>query len=81
LMQDTSADDDTAIPGISRIPLLGEAFKTRTRQHRKTELVIFIRPTIIRTPSLDGDLRNYRPVLERSTNRGQSGAGLEGMPR
>src|SRR3990172_5314661 len=73
LMQDTSSDYDTAIPGFSRIPGLGEAFKTRTRSHGKTELVIFIRPSIIRTPSLDGDLRNYRSLLERNTSNRQSG--------
>lgn len=77
LMQDTSTDDDTAIPGFSRIPLVGEAFKTRTRSHGKTELVIFIQPSVIRTPSLDGDLRNYRPILERNTGSRQSGTGQE----
>lgn len=76
LMQDTSSKDDTAIPGLSRIPLLGEAFKTRTRGNRKTELVIFIRPTIIRTPSLDGDLRNYRPLLERNASGSNQGSGM-----
>ena len=77
LMQDTSSDYDTAIPGFSRIPGLGEAFKTRNRGYEKTELVIFIRPSIIRTPSLDGDLRNYRPLLERNTGNRQSGTGQE----
>lgn len=65
LMQDTSSESDSAIPGFSRIPGAGEAFKTRTREYSKTELVIFIRPSVIRIPSLDGDLRSYRSFLDR----------------
>ena len=60
LMQNDDRSHDNAIPGLSRIPLLGEVFRTRQRESRKTELVIFLRPTIVREPSLDGDLRPYR---------------------
>jgi MSHA biogenesis protein MshL len=64
LMQDESNYLDTAIPGLSRIPGVGEAFKTRTRAHKKTELVIFLRPVVVRNPSLDGDLQMYKPLLK-----------------
>ena len=60
LMQNDDRSHDNAIPGLSRIPLLGEVFRTRQRESRKTELVIFLRPVIVREPSLDGDLRPYR---------------------
>lgn len=60
LMQNDDRSHDNAIPGLSRIPLLGEVFRTRQRESRKTELVIFLRPVIVRDPSLDGDLRPYR---------------------
>ncbi len=66
LMQDTSADSDLGYPGISDVPGIGAAFKTTTKQYEKTELVIFIQPTIIQTASLDADLSNYRQYLNPS---------------
>jgi MSHA biogenesis protein MshL len=60
LMQDTVENTDTGIPGIRNIPLIGEALSQRTDLTRKTELVIFLRATVIREPSLDGDFRNFR---------------------
>lgn len=66
LMQDETLEGTDAIPGLSRIPFLGRAFRTDTRQYRKSELVVFLRPVIVRTPSLSADLEDYRPVLERS---------------
>lgn len=66
LMQDNSSRTDRSIPGVSKIPLLGEAFKTRDRDYRKTELVIFLRPTVVRNPSLDGDLELFKPFLQKA---------------
>jgi MSHA biogenesis protein MshL len=66
LMQDVSADSDHGYPGISDVPGVGAAFKTTTKQYEKTELVIFIRPIIIQTASLDGDLGDYRQYLNPS---------------
>ncbi len=64
LMQDDVNKTDAAVPGFSKIPVLGEVFKSRNREYRKTELVIFLRPIVIRNPSLDGDLREYRSYLQ-----------------
>jgi general secretion pathway protein D len=36
------------IPLLSSIPVVGELFKSRSRQRAKTNLMVFIRPTIIR---------------------------------
>lgn len=60
LMQNEDRSRDNAIPGLSRIPLLGAAFRTRLREREKTELVIFLRPLIIRNPGLDGDFSAYK---------------------
>ena len=65
LMQDESRATDTAVPGLSRVPLLGEAFRTRGRDHQKTELVVFLRPIVVRNPSLEGDLTQYKSFLNR----------------
>lgn len=65
LMENNDQSDDAQTPGISRIEGIGELFKSRTRQSRKTELVIFLRPIVVRNPSLEADLQPYRRFLRQ----------------
>ena len=60
LMQDISERTDTGIPGIRSIPILGDLLSSRADLSRKTELVIFLRATVIRDPSLEGDFASFR---------------------
>ncbi|MFH0344377.1 MAG: pilus (MSHA type) biogenesis protein MshL [Chromatiales bacterium] len=65
LMQDTVRQDSNSIPLLSDIPLLGDSlFRSRDNEYEKAELVIFLRPLVIRNPSLEGDLGGYRQYLE-----------------
>ena len=68
LMQDEIRKKDNVIPGLSRIPVLGNAFKMAMREYVKTELVIFLRPLIIRNPSLEGDFSSYRQFFPGENN-------------
>lgn len=63
LMQDNHQIDSDRIPGLSEVDRVGAAFRFRGRQFFKTELVIFIRPRVIRTPSVDADLQDFRSWL------------------
>jgi len=64
LMQDTIDNRSDGVPGLSRIPLLGNLFKYRSDQRVKTELVIFIRPVVVKNADVaDGDLANYSEYL------------------
>lgn len=63
LMQDDIDYKTDAVPVISRIPLLGNMFTYRNDTNTKTELVIFLRPIVVRAPSLDGDYRSYKDRL------------------
>ena len=63
LMQDSLQEESQGIPGLSRWPGFRNLFSYRSETASKTELIVFIRPTIIRQPSLDGDLRDYRNFL------------------
>lgn len=63
LMQDSLQQETTGVPGLSRLPGIKNLFSYRNDSARKTELIVFIRPTIIRQPSLTGDLANYRDFL------------------
>ncbi|MEW5887580.1 MAG: pilus (MSHA type) biogenesis protein MshL [Pseudomonadota bacterium] len=63
LMQDGVDYKDDAVPGLSKIPLLGNLFQHRNDINRKTELVIFLRPVVVHDPSISGDFRVFRNQL------------------
>ena len=46
--------------GIGDIPVLGELFKSRSRSRAKTNLMVFIRPTIVRTAAEARQLTSQR---------------------
>ncbi|MBD8525997.1 pilus (MSHA type) biogenesis protein MshL [Pseudomarimonas arenosa] len=62
LMRDQSDRNSDAVPGLGRLKGVGNLFKYRNDVGSKSELVIFLRPTIIRDPSLQGD---YRGLADR----------------
>ena len=62
-MQDEVLKDTQGIPLISDVPAIGELFKRRNNDFTKSELVIFVRPTVIKNPSLDRDFRDFRQFL------------------
>jgi len=49
LMQDEKDKTSQAVPAISKIPLLGNLFKYQDDSVKKSELVIFIRPRVIKS--------------------------------
>ena len=63
LIDDTMQDSMEKVPGLGDIPLLGGLFKYKKRSHVKRNLMVFLRPTIIRTSeqsmSLTGDRYDY----------------------
>ncbi len=63
LMQDSHRGDNDRIPGLSDAGRFGAAFRFRKSESVKTELVVFIRPRVIRTPSIEADLRDFRSWL------------------
>jgi general secretion pathway protein D len=63
LMEDRINYNTNEIPGLGGIPVLGNFFSNRNDTTTKTELVIFLKPTIIRDPSINGDYRSFRDQL------------------
>ena len=47
LISENTAANDSYVPGLARIPLLGHLFRGRSESAEKTELVIFITPRVI----------------------------------
>ena len=66
LMQDSRRIDERGVPGLSELDGVGDVFRFRGNRFVKTELVIFIRPRVIRTPSVAEDFRAFRPYLPAS---------------
>jgi general secretion pathway protein D len=48
LIRDSALRGEQRVPYLGRIPLIGELFKTRSRNRDKTNLMVFIRPKILR---------------------------------
>ena len=63
LMQDSASNNEDSVPGAGRVPFFGELFRYRSDLQRKSELVIFLRPVVLKDPSLDGDFKDFRQFL------------------
>jgi general secretion pathway protein D len=48
LIDDKASDTDDKVPGLGDLPLIGGLFKYRSRTREKTNLMVFLRPTVIR---------------------------------
>jgi general secretion pathway protein D len=60
LIQDGVNNNEDTVPGVNRIPGVTDVFSNKNLQNAKTELVVFLRPLVIKDASLDGDYRAYR---------------------
>jgi general secretion pathway protein D len=63
LMSDELINTTDTIPGISKFPGLGLFFNSHNDTTTKSELVILLKPTVIRDPSINGDYRSFRDQL------------------
>ncbi len=60
LIQNTSEDNNAAVPFFSDIPVVGELFKQRRFQSRKSELVILLRPVVAEPGLMNADIAASR---------------------
>jgi len=63
LMQDAVTNIEDTIPGVRDLPGIGQLLSQRKDINQKTELVIFLRPVVIKDASIDGDYAGYRNQL------------------
>jgi general secretion pathway protein D len=63
LMQDSRSNIEDGIPGVRSIPGIGLFAGQRKDLNQKTELVIFLRPVVVRDASIDGDYASFRGQL------------------
>jgi general secretion pathway protein D len=63
LIDDTVGDTNEQVPGLGNIPVIGNLFKYQKRSRVKRNLMVFLRPTVIRSTeqsvTLTGDRYGY----------------------
>jgi general secretion pathway protein D len=76
LLDDNERRTIERVPGLSKLPGVGKLFRSKSRARTKTNLMVFIRPTLLRTPdevrelaarrmeSIRNDERRYDPSGE-----------------
>lgn len=74
LLKEEEINNIKQIPFLSKLPFLGELFKSRSKSKKNTEILIAITPTIV--PDVDGvpqvELQKLSPKLHRTLNDQQS---------
>ena len=63
LMEDSIDYNTGRVPLVGAIPLLGEIFTNRANSAQKTELVVFLRPVVLKNADIGGDYSGYRGML------------------
>jgi general secretion pathway protein D len=48
LLQDEFTGSGDKVPGVSDVPFFGNLFKSETRSRKKTNLMVFLRPVVVR---------------------------------
>jgi len=64
LMEDAATRTSTGLPGLHEVEGVGFLFGSRKQQLQKTELVIFLRPRVIDTASIDSSLKDFKRYLD-----------------
>lgn len=76
LMQDKVEKNNSGVPGLNQIPYVKNLFSYKQDKIRKTELLVFIKSTLINTASVDKDLKkfyDFLPERRRTQSLGSSG--------
>ena len=66
LLQDKYSGNDGKVPGLGDVPLFGNLFKTDSRSRNKTNLMVFLRPVVVRDSQTSDRLSMDRYELMRS---------------
>ena len=73
LIEDTEGDGEEKVRGLGDIPVLGNLFKYRTRTRNKTNLMVFLRPVVVRSKEASNSIAMDRYDYMRA-------AGAAGRP-
>jgi general secretion pathway protein D len=71
LIEDTEGDTEEKLHGLGDIPVLGNLFKYRTRTRTKTNLMVFLRPLVVRSKDASHGVALDRYEYMRATAAAQ----------
>jgi len=76
LISDTVTSSEQRVPLLGSIPFIGYAFKTRDYNRTRNNLMVFIRPKILRTPEQTAVATDskYEYILDQERKAYQKGA-------
>jgi general secretion pathway protein D len=80
LIEDSVNDIEDTIPIINSIPIIGSLFSSRNRNNAKTELIVFLRPIVVKDASIDGDFRSFRAMMPGEDFISRPNPGKSGLP-
>ena len=67
LLSDEYAGNQDKVPGLADIPIFGNLFKSEARGRKKTNLMVFLRPVVVRDAAASDALSMGRYDLMRAT--------------
>jgi len=67
LLTDSYSDTDNGVPGLSSLPLVGNLFKSASRTRTKSNLMVFLRPVVMRNQDSADQLTLGRYEAIRAT--------------
>jgi general secretion pathway protein D len=71
LIEDRMSDGIEKVPGLGDVPVLGNLFKYQNRRRQKTNLMVFLRPTVIRSADQNSGLVEDRYEYIRGVQSSQ----------
>jgi general secretion pathway protein D len=77
LLSDEYTNNDSQVPGLGGLPILGNLFKSESRTRNKTNLMVFLRPVVLRdsltTDRISSDRYQNMLGLQRESHMPASG--------
>jgi general secretion pathway protein D len=80
LLQDDTSSSQEKVPGFGDIPILGNLFKAETRSRKKTNLMVFLRPVVVRDGAATEALSLGRYEQMRLNQLGNQPTATSAMP-
>nr|PZN61400.1 MAG: hypothetical protein DIU62_13475 [Pseudomonadota bacterium] len=73
MVRNVSLRNETRVPFLGRIPLIGELFKTRGSERQQRMLMVFIKPTILHDATQTGNTTRtkYNLIREQQIRQGE----------
>nr|WP_315490940.1 type II secretion system secretin GspD [uncultured Rhodoferax sp.] len=80
LLQDEYSGNQEKVPGLGDVPLFGNLFKSEARSRKKTNLMVFLRPVVMRDAAATDDFSLGRYELMRNQQQQTQPVQSSGLP-